>query len=140
MVRKWNLLNLWFVCESAWQGVRDFHIYFYRLLCQIIHSFKHFIIIVLNRRYVGKCKYFYTNFVIFFSALLRQTCDNATESDQHFFSSVFRSVLPNVLRKQNVAMFGLVAAKCCIIFHFYGIECVWCCHLFTFNFLFAENE
>lgn len=66
MVRKWNLLNLWFVCESAWQGVRDFHIYFYRLLCQIIHSFKHFIIIVLNRRYVGKCKYFYTNFVIFF--------------------------------------------------------------------------
>lgn len=37
--------------------------YFYRLLCQIIHSFKHFIIIVLNRRYVGKCKYFYSNFV-----------------------------------------------------------------------------
>lgn len=77
----------------AWERERKrANIYFYRLLFQIIHSFKHFIIIVLNRRYVGKCKYFYSN-LFFFLVLLRQTCDNATEFDRFFIFYFFCYVL-----------------------------------------------
>lgn len=141
LVRKWNLLNF-VICMRVWmrKGKRKICIkwaeytYFYRLLCQIIHSFKHFIIILCWIVDMLENVNIFTRISIFFAGFALSNMRQYDRVRSLFLFFYFFLMFYNVLHKSRTWQWMAVVSKCCIIFHFYGIECVWCCHLFTFNF------
>lgn len=104
----------------AWERERKrANIYFYRLLFQIIHSFKHFIIIVLNRRYVGKCKYFYSNFFFFgFAPSNMRQCDRI----RSLFYILFFLLCFTMFCKSRTWRYLALSAKCFIIYFIFMVS------------------